>query len=88
MIELSPMDTTFLIFIALVFFTYITDNYISYISRRDFLRYECKVAKIEAVREFAEKLKSKSEGIYPYFFVVDVDEIDKLVKEMAEESDE
>lgn len=85
MIELSPMDTTFLIFIALVFFTYITDNYISYVSRRDFLRYECKVAKIEAVREFAAKLKSKSEGIYPWYFVVDVDEIDSLLAEMESE---
>lgn len=80
--ELSPMDTAFLILVALVIIAYIADSYISHLSRRDKLRYECKTAKIEAVREFAEKLKSKSEGIYPWYFVVDVDEIDSLLKEM------
>ena len=42
-----------------------------------------KQAKAEAIKEFAERLKEKERPTFPLAMVVDISEIDNLVKEMV-----
>ena len=46
---------------------------------------DIETAKVEAVKEFAERLKEKERPTFPLAMVVDISEIDNLVKEMVGE---
>lgn len=47
---------------------------------------QVETAKAEAFKEFAERLKTKERPTFPLAMVIDVYEIDKLVKEMVGET--
>ena len=43
---------------------------------------DIKEIQMTAIKKFVEKLETKAEGLYPWKYVVDTDDIDDAVKEM------